>query len=95
MPPRLHTSSWPVAFFGRRVLRVIKLIFASKKGQEKEQVEDYQPSELGAELQRRISQKVILFVLFLLGGTVAFDLIPSFPTELDERAFLGAKQVRY
>ena len=36
---------------------------------------------------------LILLLTYLLQSKIY--LIPSFPTELDERAFLGAKQVRY
>jgi len=74
-----------------RVLRVLKLFLAKKQKKENEKVEDYKPSELGKELQERISRKVILFTLSLLGGTVMFDLF--IPTALDERAFIAAKQV--
>jgi len=76
-----------------RVLRVLKLIFQKSKKSEQEKVEDYKPSELGKELQERISRKVIIFTLSLLGGTVAFDF--PFPTPVDERPFLSAKQVYY
>jgi len=79
-----------------RVLRILKLLFASrtkKKEDMQEKVEDYKPSELGKELQERISRKVIIFTLTLLGGTVGFDF--PFYSPLDERALLSAKQVFY
>jgi len=74
-----------------RVLRVLKLLFARNKKTEAEKVDDYKPSELGKELQERISRKVIIFTLSLLGGTVMFDF--PFPVPGDERAVIGAKQV--
>lgn len=79
-----------------RILRIVKLYMTAKKKRKDDDIaksEDFKPSELGKELQERISKKVIIYMLSLLGGTVVLEM--PFPVPDDERVILATKQVFY